>query len=283
MRICFFASEKPRERELAAAFISGLGWHGDAGVVRALDGGPQVARGFDAVAMVGVKSADLFAANRAAGIHTIMLDKGYLRDRIEGTRKWKYWRVAVNAHHPTRYLMTTRRPHDRLARLRLEVAPWRTKGDHILIAGSSAKYHAFYGLPEPTGYAKALVAEIRKLTDRPLIYRPKPSWKEATEIAGTTYSPPKQRLEEVLAGARAVVTHGSNACFEAVLAGVPCVVLGEAVAMPISSTTLGAIEKPRKATKNQRLQWLANLAYQQWTLDEFGSGAAWSVIRDELR
>lgn len=281
MKVAFYASDKPREQILAEAFRRGCIAIGDeCEIIPNNDDRP--ASGFDVAAMFGVKSRHIYQANRRAGVNLVMIDKGYCRHRVAGPdRLWEYWRVAVNGHHPTRYLMREDRPPDRLSRIGLEPAPSR-KGKHILIAGSSAKYHAFYGLDDPTAWAGQLVFRLRQITDRQIIYRPKPSWRDALPIPGTHFSPPQEPLANVLQGAHCLITHGSNACFEAVLAGVPVIVLGDGVAKPIAETDIARVENPFRPTEKQVNQWLRNLAYCQWTLAEFESGAAWREIRREM-
>ncbi len=137
-------------------------------------------------------------------------------------------------------------------------------------------------MKDPTAYARGIVRELRQSTERPLVYRPKPSWSDAVPIIKTTYSGPEEHIGRALTGAWVTVTHGSNACFESVLAGIPCIILGDAVAKPISSTSLGDIENPRLASDAERLAWANNLAYFQWTAAEFLSGQAWEFIRQEI-
>jgi hypothetical protein len=175
-------------------------------------------------------------AVRAAGAVPIMLDKGYVRTRrsvaglgvLAGQRR----RSPPDRHQPhepqdaerpagTRWASTSRRG--------------AAAGNQIVIAGSSAKYHAFYGLPEPNEYYATSSLDIQARTDRPIIYRPKPSFKDAQPIEGTEFSTGDETITDALWGAHALVTHGSNACFEAALLGVPSIVLGDAVAAPISS------------------------------------------------
>lgn len=278
LRVAFFASDKPRERLLADAFLSGMRAHGHDGFVIPL-GQPVPLEGYELACMVGVKSRALFDAHHRAGIHTIYLDKGYARHRGPGpVAGWEFWRVSIDAHHPTRFLAEQRSPSDRFERLGLEPAAWRTIGETVLIAGSSAKYHEFYGLKDPTQWTKDLVRDLRGETDRKLIYRPKPSWKEAVPVKKAGFSRPPTSLAAELDRAHVLITHGSNACFEAILAGVPCIVLGDAVARPISSTSLSEVEAPRIPSDEERLQWLANLAYWQFTSAEFASGEAWASI-----
>ena len=279
MRVAFFANDKNREQDLARAFIAGVEAHGDIGYLRTNN---SAAGNCDVAVMVGVKSIDLYRACQSAGIHIIMLDKGYQRHRQPGKRVWEYWRCAINAHHPTDTLMKIKRPRDRMEGVILQ--PWRTrtKRGHIAIAGSSAKYHRFYNLPDPTTWAIEVVREIRKHTDRRIAYRPKPSWHDAVPIPDTIYSGHNHPIGGVLEGAHALVTHGSNACFEAVQAGIPSVILGNGVAKPISSTDISEVERPLLATLGERRRWLASLAYCQWSVLEFKSGEAWATIRPQI-
>lgn len=275
MNLIFYASEKPREQELAKAFLAGARVHGWTVEQRDLCADPQIEPGTTAVAMVGVKSKRLFAATKAAGAVPVMFDKGYVRARRADVRVWDYWRISVGAHHPTRSLMATKMPRDRLDALGLRVLAWRTRGYAVVIAGSSAKYHDFYGLPDPETYYTGLVQQLREITDMPVIYRPKPSYREAQPISDARFSDRGENIIATLQGAWALVTHGSNACFEAALHGIPSIVLGDGVAKPISSTRLEDVIEPKLG---KREQWLANLAYRQWTEAEMRSGEAFNYV-----
>lgn len=279
MKVCFFHSDKPRERLLSEAFLHGVAEHGDQIVARPLTPEVVAATDCEVAVMVGVKSRELWHANHRAGLHLIMLDKGYVRH--SGTsRTWEYWRVSVDSHHPTQHLMRVDHPSDRFEKLGLKVKPWRSSGRHIVFAGSSAKYHEFYGLHDPTRYAEKIFKQIRRVTqNREIVYRPKPSWHDAVPIDGTTYSTGPESILDVLQGAHCLITHGSNACFEATLNGVPSIILGDGVAKPISSTDLNDIVRPKTAKDKERNQWLWNLAYWEWTMTEMHSGETWKHIR----
>lgn len=280
IKIIFHHSEKTRERNLARAFLKGARKFGCDVEARELCASPEVAD-YDIGCFVGVKSKRIFNMHREAGIHTILFDKGYVRDRIAGGRTWEYWRVALDAHQPTETTLSRMKMGpERWQTFGLDIAPWRKRGNHIVIAGSSAKYHDFYDLPHPADWTVALVEEIRRYTDRPIIYRPKPSWKEARRIAGTTWSGGDETIKDALWGAHCLVTHGSNACFEAALMGVPSIVLGDAVAKPISSTSIAEIEDP---IMGKRDQWFQNLAWHMFTEAEMLDGLAWTAIRGWLK
>lgn len=274
MRVRFFASDKPRERALARNFAAGARRHRVEVSVEPLSRYP-VLNDIDAACMVGVKSAKLFRECERCGVVPIMFDKGYVRDRLPDARVWQFWRVAVGAHHPTRYLSGRKLSAERWQALGLDIEPWRNFADIVLIAGSSEKYHNFYGLEHPTEWARKVVEQLRSMTNKRIVYRPKPSWHDAKPIRGAEFSGPTDKLGPILENAWAVVTHGSNLCFEAALRGVPSIVLGDGVAAPISSTRLAEIANPKLG---KREQWLANLAHWQWTEDEMADGLMWKFL-----
>lgn len=275
MKVRFIHSDKRRERDLAASFIEGVRRGGNEAEAVPLSATPDL-RGCDVACMVGVKSARLFHRCREANVVPIIWDKGYCRERAAGSRVWNYWRVSIAAHHPTQFL-TGKGDKNRFAALGIQAERWRSFGFQIVIAGSSQKYHDFYGLPDPTTWAQGVVEELRRHTDRPIIYRPKPSWHEAVAIRGTHFSNPTENINHVLKNAWALVTHGSNACFEAALAGIPSIVLGNAVARPISSTSLADINDP--LLHEDRGRWLNQLCQWQWTEEEMRRGSAWKFLR----
>lgn len=276
MRVIFAASHKGREQRLARAFRDGVEKRGDECAIVAAETAEDALLGADTVAMVGVKSRALWRAVWRSGGVPIMLDKGYIRGG------WRYWRASVGAHHPTRFLMRgSRRPPPPSKQLG-EPSAWRRDGSHVVFLGSSAKYHSFHGLPHPTEYAETAIAEIRRTTGgRPVIYRPKPSWRDAVPVPGARMS--TGSLSADLAGAWATVTHGSNACIDSALAGVPCVVLGDAVARPISSVRLRDVAAPHLASREIRCQWLENLAFWHWDMREISRGVAWKHLRAHLQ
>lgn len=273
MRVGFFFADKARERLLAEAFCVGVKVHGDDVIARPLEQALGC-EDIDVAAMIGVKARGLFHHFRRQGAHVVSIDKGYCRAT--------HFRVAVDAHHPTDYVAKAKHGFDRWKALDLRAEPWREKGEHVVFAGSSAKYHAFCELPDPTEFAAKLVRRIARATGRRVIYRPKPSWKEAVPVEHATFSKHPRRLTDEFVDAHCLVTHGSNACFDAMLAGIPSIVLGDGVVRPISSTSLDDIEAPRLATDAERRQLLSNLAYCQFTPAEFASGEAWSVLRPQI-
>lgn len=291
MKVAFLCNPHPRETALCAAMRRGMGKHGDSLKAVAYDDQPRDLD-CDAVAFVGVKCREWHDWCLETDKPFLYFDKGYFYPKEQHASSKapivKCWRVAVNTNQPLEELRTARHDARRWNKFGPRPMDWRapSRDGHVIIAGSSPKFHLFHGLPHPTEWAEAVVAELRQHTDRPIHYRPKPAWwigspDDVTPIDGTEFIPTRS-FEEHLPGAHAVVTYGSNAALIAMLSGVPSIILGNGVMRLISSTELAEIETPYLATDEERLQLLANLAHSQFNLSEFASGFAWSHIRPML-
>lgn len=210
-----------------------------------------------------------------AGKKALYIDLGYW-GRRKRTRYDGYHKIVVNDRHPTAYFQDRKHPADRLAVHGVKIEPWRKKGNHIVVVGMSAKAALFSGF-QPHQWERDTIAKLRKLTSRPIIYRPKPNWLGAKHLAGSTMMK-TQPLDDVLAGAHCVVAHHSNVAVEAILAGIPAI-CPEGVASVMASHQLEDIEDPRKP--KGREQWAADIAYTQWSIDEMRRGQAWSHFTRE--
>lgn len=211
---------------------------------------------------------------RTAGKPVAYLDMGYWqRAGADG-----HFKVAVNARHPTAYFQKRKHDDKRSKALGLTIERWRKDGKHILLAGMSAKA-AWAEKCEPVEkFERICIQALRNITDREIVYRPKPSWDGAKPIDGTWYSPREQPLCDVLKGCHAVVTHHSNVAVDGLLAGVPCFVW-DGVAKPMGSDDLRLIERPHHPGDRER--WVNDVTYTQWRISEMRDGTAWRHLRDE--
>jgi hypothetical protein len=154
------------------------------------------------------------------------------------------------------------RPSDRWEQLGLELAPWRTTGEEILVCPSSSAMRTFYGAEADQWLADTL-ATLAKHTSRPIVIRQKPAVRSAGE------------LQRALSRAWAVVTFSSNIAVDAALAGVPVFTTAHSAAYPVASDDLTQIESP---VMPDRLPWCHHLAYSQFTYAELGNGVAWRIL-----
>lgn len=219
----------------------------------------------------------VFDDYRAAGLVAVYVDLGYWGRRGSGSRYTGFHKVSVNARHPTAYFQRRRHDGSRAAVHNVTLRPWRDAGKHIVLAGMGQKASEFEGYRYEDWERRTLKA-LQAVTDRPIVFRPKPNCRVAQPIEGTIFSPPTQSIESALVGCHAVVTHHSNVGVDAIVAGVP-VFCEEGVATPLALRDLGLIERP--ITPESREQWVADIAWTQWCLAEMADGAAWRYLKDE--
>lgn len=228
---------------------------------------------FDMIAFMGVKNRKLLLHAHGSGVPFIYFDKGYNRDK-------KWWRMSYCAHNPTDYLWDLNKPDDRRLAQKWDPKPWISNPDgHIILAGSSAKYHELHDLPTPEAYWANIVFELRILTGRKIIYRPKKSYGNAKRVSGSVFSN-TDTIEEEMKGAYALITHGSNACFEALMEGCPAIVLGNGVTRDVSAVDSTMINTLFLASHEMKIRILNSLAYFQWRIDEIEKGTFWETVND---
>lgn len=282
MKVTFLHAHNERDYLLGDAIAKGMAVHGDHLEELAMPAAKCVLD-TDFVAFIGLKRRDWFKYCKQTGQRLMYFDKGYYHREFEQRKDFLFWRISVDEQQPTEYIATATHSPDRWLKLGREMEPWRkpTPRGHIIIANQSEKYHQFYDLIHPTQWVMDIVEDLRRYTDRPIWYRPKPSWRNKKKIKGLTYCD-MQPLSQLFPGCHALITHGSYICIDALLNGVPTIPLGNAVSRSICSTALSEIESPRLATDAERLQVMANLAWCQYTTKEWASGFAWQHVKELL-
>ena len=146
--------------------------------------------------------------------------------------------------------------------------------EHILILGQheigiSTQHMDIIGWWEDT------ISYISRVTDRKIKFRPHPNQTKFPKgnyqlTEGTT-------IEEDLENCWCAVARTTNGAVDAIINGVPVITPDPAcMAFGVSSHFLTEILEP---CTPDRSQWLYDLAYSQWNIEEMKSGLAWSHIR----
>ncbi len=272
MKVCVFQHQHARSRKLADVFEIGakrMGWE----VERTIEA--HIVPRADLLLAYGWVNAAMFDAYRRAGHNYIYADLGYWARKRDRNDYGGFHKLVVNGRHATEYFQRRPRPGDRL-QMAPPLQPWRRAGTNIIVAGLSAKGAVGHGM-RPLAWEHEIIAQLRQLTKRPIVYRPKPSWKDARPIHGTIFSPGDRTIESELADAHALVTLSSNAAIDALAYGVPVhAVEGLASVM---STPINLIDDPVRP--EGRKQFFCDVSYCHWTRDEVKTGAVFSLFRDE--
>lgn len=130
-----------------------------------------------------------------------------------------------------------------------KLQPWNRDGRHVLVCPISGYLGKFLGIDEKK-WTETVVKELSRHTDRPIIVK----HKDGTPLP----------LED----AWCLVTYTSNASVDAIISGVPVIVLGDHPARYLS-WTWDQIESP---VWYEREPWCWSLAYHQFTLKEIARG-----------
>lgn len=192
-------------------------------------------------------------AARALGRTWYYADHGYIG-------RPAYFRITRNAyqHDGT----SGRADFARLRALNVSPLPWRRAGRTVLLCPPDQAFTQLFGFDAATWRVQAL-AELQRHTDRPVVVR-----ERACE----------RPLAADLADAFVLVTWCSNAAVDALLAGVPVICTGQSAASPMGRARLADVESP--IYPDNRHEWAARLAANQWTLNEIAAGDAWRHLQE---
>ena len=188
------------------------------------------------------------------------IDNGYVRqsDHINGILNG-YYRITKNGFQCTE---TKERPSDRWDRLRIPFAhKWKTEGRNIVVVPPSGFVSKYQGI-DPDLWKRAVEAEIKKRTDRPIQVKIQ-----------------KGGLEELLPDTHCLVTHESMSALHCQIAGVPSIALGNHCLGNLSWTWKD-LEYPNYGDRIRLLKLCHSIAYEQFSLGEMRRGEAWKMLND---
>lgn len=189
------------------------------------------------------------------------------------------YKVSVGARHPTAYFQKVKHGSDRRKRYGIEPVPFAKDGKIILLAGMSVK-GAWAEKEGDFGYYETqVVEELRKYTDRPIVYRPKSKGVSAG-IPGTKLSLMSEPLAPLLRKSWAVVTRHSNVAVDGLVVGVPAFAKA-GVASAVGLQDLSKIETPYYPDDGVLEQFLNDVAYCQWSEQELKDGTVWRHLKNE--
>lgn len=204
----------------------------------------------------------------AKGDHFIAVDLAYWN------RQEKF-RIAIDAPHPSQWVMRRDWPVDRWAADPAPIANrWRMDGP-ILVAGLGRKAYVQYG-DRVHLWERDIVAAARRISPHPVQYRPK-AGNPAHVPTGAVLSSPSIPIDRALDGCSRLITWHSNVAVDAIRQGIP-VVCGDGAAAAVCPSVLARDQTPLDPAIRDR--FLANLAWFQWGFTE--GAACWAFLQDAL-
>jgi len=214
---------------------------------------------------------------------TIVLEVG-------GIKRGTTWKVGLNGINRDAYFGEQDNDRSRAASLGLVCKPWRSNGDFILICGQHDKSLQWQNMPRMSTWFLETYDEIRKYTQRPIVFRPHPRCRldhierglknvhrqEPNHIANT-YDDFDMGFDNVWA----TVSYSSNPGPHSCINGVPAFVSTHSLAYSVGNDIdfLHDIENPMLP---DRQQWLNDYAHTEYTIEEISQGLPLKNLTNKL-
>ena len=199
---------------------------------------------------------------------------------IGGIKRGTTWKVGLNGINRTAYFGEQNNDRTRADNLGMVCKPWRSNGDFILICGQHDKSLQWQDMPSMSNWFMQTYREIRKHTDRPIVFRPHPRCRlphielglkhvyrqEPVKIGGS-YDDFDMGFDNIYC----TISHSSNPGIHSVINGVPSFVSTSSLAYDVGNDIefLHDIENPLMP---DRTQWLNDYAYTEYTIEEISAG-----------
>lgn len=227
---------------------------------------------FDTVVLHGIRSETnhkIFSTFMMHGATVIVIDLGYIKRACKANREG-YWYIGTGG---LAQIHQVTRPLDRLEQLdvELKVIDYE-KNTYGLVLGQVPGDRSHGGMPahELLKTYESLIKGLRELGLTP-IYRPHPGADWVTPL--NAIIAPHFTLEKLASRCRVVTTLSSNSGLDCLIEGAPAVSLLQShwtpLAAPWPAQGLNELQCP---SAEERQEYLAQLAYAQWTPDEMKSG-----------
>jgi hypothetical protein len=226
---------------------------------------PEAVEPCDLAVCWGVKRPTCLRSGRRA----LVLERGYVGDRF-------YWTSAgFDDLNGRADFCNATVPSDRWKlHFNEYLKPWRAKSnsDKVLLIGQVIGDASLRGVNIKQWYR----TQVRKLKDLGyhVIFRNHPKELYRTVVSGVDEYD-HGNLSETLDKVKFVVTYNSNVAVDAVLAGVPTVTMDRgSMAYDVTSHVLTPLPG-----RFDRIPWVWQLAYTQWSTQEITSGEMWDHLK----
>ena len=228
------------------------------------------------------------AANKAIWERNVSQSKPTIVLEVGGIQRGTTWKVGINGINRDAYFGDVGNDSSRATLLGLELKPWHTDGEFILIAGQHERSEQWRGMPRMSRWVMETIENIQAHTDRPILFRPHPRCRldaietqyknvyrqEPRQISGT-YDDFDMGFDNVYC----TVSWTSNPGIHSVINGVPAYTSTSSLAWPVSIKSLTNLDNPPLL---DRQQWLNDYAWTEFTVEEIEQGIPHKRLTSKL-
>jgi hypothetical protein len=210
---------------------------------------------------------------------------------VGGIKRNETFKVGINGVNREADFANQTVDSERWKKFNIELKPWRSTGDTIIICGQHHRSHQWRNNLSMNLWFEQQINEVRKYTNRQIWVRPHPrnpiglnvdKWKNVSykypQRDQNTYD--DTDFKEILKHAWAVINYSSNPAMMAVFNGVPVFVSEASLSYDVGNTMISEINNP---VMPDRTQWANKLAYTEWWPKEIEEGLPWKRIKKRLK
>jgi len=230
------------------------------------------------------------ARNKDIWANSVRDNKAIIVLEVGGIKRGTTWKVGLNGINRDAFFGDKGNDSKRAKALGLELKPWRTDGEYILLCGQHDKSLQWHNMPSMSNWFLDTYDEIRKHTDRPILFRPHPRCRlphierglknvirqDPTHLRGT-YDDFDMAFDNVWA----TVSFSSNPGIHSIINGVPAFVGTSSLAYDVGNDIdfMHNIEHPLMPN---RQQWLNDYAWTEYTVEEIANGLPLAQLESKL-
>lgn len=232
------------------------------------------------------------SANKTVWDHYRAQNKPVIVIEVGGLIRNTTWKLGINGiNRDADFAVDSYMPDDRREKFGIVVQPWKHNGEYVLICGQHGHSEQWRNMPDMDTYYRNTITEIRKVSDKPIVVRSHPRYRESLHWAcdmqwykeqGVTWNIPKHvqqtydsfDLEHMLKHTHFTVSHSSNAGITSIIQGVPAVVSEHSLAYDVGAQMGQWLSKP------ERHVWLNRMCYTEWYADEIHT--QWNRLRKRM-
>jgi hypothetical protein len=278
MKIAYFPDQMALQSEpVWQAVLTGLQLLGHEPVKNALTA--------DAVVIWSVLWHGRLRTNLATYNHYRQQNKPVFVIEVGSLIRGKTWKISLNnitneGIYPSGIIEPKRD-----IKLGLKLHPIKeNRSNRILIAAQHQSSLQWKGLPTMIDWVNKKIAEVRKVTDMPIVVRPHPRFRigEFTGKRITTDVPNKipntYDSYNLNYNFQFIINHNSGVGIQSVIHGTPVIVDSSSLAYPMTMT-LSDIDTPKIP---DRQEWFQKILHTEWLVDELAAGIPQERLLKEL-
>jgi len=228
------------------------------------------------------------APNKAIWEKNIQTSKPTVVLEVGGIKRGTTWQVGLNGINRTAYFGPSGMDGVRSRNLGLELKPWRTDGEYILICGQHDKSLQWQGMPSMSQWMLNTITQLQIHYDYPIIIRPHPRcplphiekefknvYRQDPKHVNGTYDDFDMNFNNI----KYTVSWNSNPGIHSIINGVPAHVGPQSLAFDVACPHLLMVDNPLTP---DRQQWLNDYAWTEFTIEEIAQGIPLKRLTDKL-